>query len=223
MYDNETSHISSLHALNIQMTTLTKSAHNNHQSQIGMLHVSVSACECEFMRWGVVSGCHVNHSGSHSLSITAVCCGNYMQPDFNITWAEWHLTQVCVIVCTLLCMCIILRVIVFSFPPLPCFESHRDGRPWPRVCVWVCVFACACTYCNSLILNRAYLPPVTLISISCSSPYISYLQSWKPRAADMDGIFIILLIFRPCYFSLFPVFFLMSFYFASVSIIVHYS
>lgn len=165
MYDNETAHISTLHALNIQMTTWTTSARNNHQSQIAVLHVSVSACECE---WGLVSGCHVNHSGSQSLSITAACRGNDMQPDFNITWAEWHLTQVCVIVCTLLCVCIILRVIVFSFPPLACFESHRDGRPWPRVCVSLCV----CTLILSFLTQ-----PIFLQSLSSLFPVLLHTSA----------------------------------------------
>lgn len=171
MYDNETSHISTLHALNIQMTTWTKSAHNNHQSDT---NVSVSACECEFMQWGVVSGCHVNHSGSQSLSITAVCRGNDMQPDFNITWAEWHLTQVCVIVCTLLCVCIILRVIGFSFPPLACFESHRDGRPWPRVCVSLCLCVCVCA---PTVILSFLTQPIFLQSLSSLFPVLLHTSA----------------------------------------------
>lgn len=168
------------------------------------------------MQWGVVSGCHVNHSGSQSLSITAVCCRNDTQPDFNITRAEWHLTQVyvrvrvCVsmrvIVCASLCMYIILCVIIFSFPPLPCSESHRDARPWP--CVWKCVCLCLCV---CLCAHPTVILSFLTQSISSSnhshlyflfSPYISYLQSWKPRAADMKGIFIIPPVLQPRYFFL---------------------
>lgn len=78
-------------------------------------------CVCVF---AVVSGCHVNHSGSLSLSIIASCCGNDTQPGFDITTDEWHFTQVCTILRALSCMCVILCVIVFSFPDLPCFESY---------------------------------------------------------------------------------------------------
>lgn len=83
---------------------------NNQSSEIAFLQVwecvcVSSMCKCVYMQWGA---CHVNHSGTQTLSITAACCGNDTQLGFNISRTEWHLTQVCVwlYVCATLCVCV---------------------------------------------------------------------------------------------------------------------
>lgn len=99
-------------------------------------------CVCVF---AVVSGCHVNHSGSLSLSIIASCSGNDTQPGFDITTDEWHFTQVCTILRALSCVCVILCVIIFSFPDLSCFESYIYKTAAFSECVpgFVCVPVCS--------------------------------------------------------------------------------
>lgn len=111
--------------------------------------------------------------------------------SFDIIPDEWHFTREGLIVRALLGMCIILCVIVFLCPDCLLWKLYRQdhgmlcacaGAP---VCVRTCVQACTVShsqYCLSL-------PPITLISISCFSPYISYLQSWEVWAPDMDGIY----------------------------------
>lgn len=88
----------------------------------------VRACVC------VCVCCHVNSSGSQSLSITAVCSGGDTQPDFNITSAEWHLTQVCGCVFVLACACVLFYALSsFHFRLSPALKVTV------RVCVCVCV------------------------------------------------------------------------------------
>lgn len=147
----------------------------------------VRACVCVCSR----VCCHVNNSGSQSLSITAVCSGGDTPPDFNITSAEWHLTQVCGCVFVLayeqpyahFCACVLFYALSsFHFRLSPALKVTA------RVCVCVCLCVCVlATYCNSLILNAAYLflqsPsslfPVFLYVSAISRVENSEQQIWK--------------------------------------------
>lgn len=167
----------------------------------------VRACMCVF---AVVSGCHVNHSGSLSLSIIASCCGNDTQPGFDITTDEWHFTQVCVTVRALLCVCIILCVIAFSFPDVSCFESYIYKTTTVSLCVPVCVpsdnFLCVCVYLwyactESLILNTALQFLQSLSSLFPVFLHISALYRVEnPELQIWMEFVIILFIYRPRYF-----------------------
>lgn len=122
----------------------------------------------------VVSGCHVNHSGCLSLSIIASYCGNDTQPGFDMTTDEWHFTQVCVIVRASLCMCIILRVIAFSFPDVSCFESYIYKTTTFSLCVPVCVpsdnFLCVCVCVCDMLAQK-----VSFLILPCSFSNHSHL------------------------------------------------
>lgn len=84
---------------------------------------------------------HVNNSGRQPLSITAACSGGDTQPDFNITSAEWHLTQVCICVfvhlcvqpCAHFCACVLFYAL-----------SSFHFRLLPALKVMACTCSCVC-------------------------------------------------------------------------------
>lgn len=132
---------------------------------------------------------------------------------YNHRWMTFH-TSVCAILRALLCMCIILCVIIFSFPDLSYFESYIYKTGAFSECVpvcmclpvcsdsflWLCARVCMCVRACALLAQKVSFVMLPSGSSNHShlyflfSPYISSLPSWNPWAPDMDGI---------CHYSLY--------------------
>lgn len=137
---------------------------------------------------------------SQTPSITAVCRGSDTRPDFNITRAEWHLTQVCAPLCDI--MCSIVRMYYFmlsSFhfrllPSLGVVEVPGRGPKSSPVCVDAYVYVHS--DCNSLLLNVAHLFLPSLSSLFPVFSVYQLLRELTTQACRYGRDFIILLILQ---------------------------